>query len=63
MLTEPSGPSAVANKPEPVANAMANSVADMANGNSTYRYRDAEKRRAYQREYMRKGRDAASGRA
>jgi hypothetical protein len=31
-----------------MANAATNSVA-----NKTYKYRDAEKRRAYQREYMR----------
>jgi hypothetical protein len=37
----------VANKPEPMANDVAN----------TYRYRDAEKRKAYMREFMRKKRD------
>lgn len=35
--------------------ANAEPVADVANG-STYRYRDMEKRRAYQREYMRRRR-------
>ena len=33
---------------------VANNVANASN--KTYRYRDAEKRRAYQREYMRKRR-------
>jgi hypothetical protein len=46
----------------PAANTMANTVSVMANkttdmANGTYRYRDAEKRRAYMREYMRKRRN------
>ena len=43
----------VANEPDIVANSMANTESDMAN---TYKYRDAEKRRIYMREYMRKKR-------
>jgi hypothetical protein len=38
-----------------LANAMANLAQPMAN--ETYKYRNAEKRRAYMREYMRKKRD------
>ena len=43
----------VANEPDIVANSMANTESDMAN---TYKYRDAEKRRIYMKEYMRKKR-------
>jgi hypothetical protein len=49
----------MANKPDPVANKVdivANEPIAMAN-TKTYRYRDAEKRKAYMREYMRKKRD------
>lgn len=45
-----------ASKAAPVmANDVAN-VASMANDSSTYRYRDAEARKSYQRELMRKRR-------
>lgn len=50
---------------EDVANSMAN-TSDMANSasnnvaNKTYQYRDAEMRREYQREYMRKKRAKAA---
>jgi hypothetical protein len=42
---------AASNTPD-VANEATNSVANESN--KTYKYRDPEKRRAYQREYMRK---------
>ena len=45
----------VANTAPVVVNSMANDEPDVAN-TSTYKYRDAEKRRAYQRELMRKRR-------
>ena len=45
----------MANAVPDVANSMANSDPGMANS-TTYRYRDAEKRRGYQREYMRRRR-------
>jgi len=56
----------LANRIETVANSVANKNPDMANEKgrdsdirgTTYRYRDQEKRRAYQRELMRKRRGA-----
>ena len=53
----------MANKKSDVANKVANSIeimankkSDVANISSTYRYRDADKRRSYQRDYMRERR-------
>jgi hypothetical protein len=42
-------------KCQPASNTMANAETNsVANTLTTYKYRDVEKRRAYQREYMRK---------
>ena len=46
----------VANKVANSIEIMANKKSDVANISSTYRYRDADKRRSYQRDYMRKRR-------
>jgi hypothetical protein len=40
-----------------MANEATNNVANEASESNTYKYRDPEKRRAYQREYMRKRRE------
>ena len=55
----------MANTPESMANTMANTIDGMANTHTdmanTYRYRDADARRVYMRDYMRRIR-AARGR-